>query len=78
MVFPETYPSPDSDASHQAHGSHSKNDALAQELSATVKADSFVTRIQASPLSLGSVIFIVALFAISIGAKTYDVLPLFV
>lgn len=54
-----------------------ENDILKHELSAAAKADSFVNRIEASPLFQGSVIFIIVLSALSIGAKTYDVPPLF-
>ncbi|MFK7863881.1 MAG: ion transporter [Pseudohongiellaceae bacterium] len=39
--------------------------------------DSFLTRIESSRLFQSSVIFIIVLSAISIGAKTYDVPPLF-
>lgn len=41
------------------------------------QADSFITRIESSRLFQSSVIFIIVLSAISIGAKTYDVQPLF-
>ena len=77
MATPETYPSNDSNAEHPPRSPHSENDALTHELSAVTKADSFVTRIEASPLFQSSVIFIIVLSAISIGAKTYDVPPLF-
>lgn len=40
-------------------------------------ADSFLNQIESSPLFQSSVIFIIVLSAISIGAKTYDVQPFF-
>lgn len=77
MAFPETKDDSQSTAEHLTPTSPSENDVLTHELSAAAKADSFVTRIEASPLFQGSVIFIIVLSALSIGAKTYDVPPLF-
>jgi voltage-gated sodium channel len=63
-------------AAHLTPVSPNEEDVAKLELSTAAKADSFVNRIEASPLFQGSVIFIIVLSALSIGAKTYDVPPL--
>lgn len=78
MSMPESDNAPNTSGGHPILAAPPHASAANLKPSAASRADSWLSGIEASPLFQGSVIFIIVLSAISIGAKTYDVAPLFV